>query len=366
MENMPTGWIETTLGEVCEIKYGKDHKKLDTGEIPLYGSGGVMRYVNQSIHTQESVLIPRKGTLSNLFYIKEPFWTVDTLFWTDINVNIINPAFLYYSLKCKNLLSLNVGTAVPSLTTEVLNNIIISLPPLAEQERIAKILSSLDDKIELNNKINKNLEEQAQAIYYNIFNDLDLPIVPISKIIDIRDGTHESPKFVEVGHPLVTSKNLLPFGIDIINTKKISINSFQKINERSKVDTGDILLSMIGTTGLVSLIIEKNIIFAIKNVGLFKTSKNTTLRYYIYAYLQSAVTQQLIDMKLAGSTQKYISLGELRKLPIKLPQTSFLEKYNIIVSPIYNLIIKNTIENQTLATLRDILLPKLMSGDIRV
>lgn len=151
-------WQTVKLGDVCTLKYGKDHKKLNDGNIPVYGSGGIMRYVNQSIHNKDSVLIPRKGTLNNLFLVTVPFWTVDTIFWTDINESKITAKFLFYNLKTKNLAELNVGTAVPSLTTVILNDVEISLPLLETQKKIAGVLSSLDDKIELNNKINQNLE----------------------------------------------------------------------------------------------------------------------------------------------------------------------------------------------------------------
>ena len=145
------------LVSVCEIKYGKDHKKLADGHVPAYGSGGLMRYVDKSIHNKKSVLIPRKGTLNNLFLVDPPFWTVDTLFWTDIDTNRIIPDFLYYQLCTMDLASRNVGTAVPSLTTALLNDLDIQLPSMEIQERIVAILSAIDNKIKLNNKINDNL-----------------------------------------------------------------------------------------------------------------------------------------------------------------------------------------------------------------
>ena len=79
---IPEGWEVKKLGEIVEIKYGKDHKNLESGEIPVYGSGGIMRYANKSLYEMESVLIPRKGTLGNLFYLNKPFWCVDTMFYT--------------------------------------------------------------------------------------------------------------------------------------------------------------------------------------------------------------------------------------------------------------------------------------------
>ena len=105
------------LSDLCVIKYGKDHKRLNKGPIPVYGSGGVIRYVDRALSDKPSVLIPRKGTLSNLFYIDKPFWTVDTLFWTEIDSSKVIPKYLYYLLSIRNLASLNVGTAVPTFNS---------------------------------------------------------------------------------------------------------------------------------------------------------------------------------------------------------------------------------------------------------
>lgn len=138
------------LGDVCTIRYGKDHKPLANGSIPVYGSGGLMRYVDKKLSDGPSVLIPRKGTLRNLFYVDGPFWTVDTLFWTQIDESRVVPSFLFYQLKGMDLASLNVGTAVPSLTTDVLNEVQIDLPPLEKQRKVVELLESLDSKIKTN------------------------------------------------------------------------------------------------------------------------------------------------------------------------------------------------------------------------
>ena len=91
---IPEGWKVGQLDELVEIKYGKDHKKLLPGNIPVYGSGGIMRHVNMPIYEKESVLIPRKGSLNNVLYVNHPFWTVDTLFYTHSFHNCL-PKFLY-------------------------------------------------------------------------------------------------------------------------------------------------------------------------------------------------------------------------------------------------------------------------------
>lgn len=124
---IPKGWRVGTLGDLIEIKYGKDHKKLDNGVVPVYGSGGLMRYVEKSLYSGESVLIPRKGTLNNVMYVNEAFWTVDTMFYSTPKVeNIMLFVFIY--LSNRDLASLNAGSAVPSMTTEILNNMKVVVP----------------------------------------------------------------------------------------------------------------------------------------------------------------------------------------------------------------------------------------------
>ncbi len=277
--------------------------------------------------------------------------------------------FLYYLLKYKknDIENMGSGTTFKEISGNTMKSIEAYVPiEKTEQIAIAKILSSLDDKIELNNRINDNLQQQAQLLYEDFVTTIDEIPITISKVIDVRDGTHDSPKPLEEGYPLVTSKHLLPFGVDVISPNKISKSDYNKINERSKVDTNDILLSMIGTVGLVSLIIENEINFAIKNVGLFKTSKCPQYTYYLLCYLKSKEMVQHIEKCLAGSTQKYISLTELRKMPIIFPNVTDINKFNDLVTPLFRLIIENVKENKVLIAIRNSLLPKFMSGELDV
>ena len=124
---IPEGWKVGQLDELVEIKYGKDHKKLLPGNIPVYGSGGIMRHVNMPIYEKESVLIPRKGSLNNVLYVNHPFWTVDTMFYTRMKINGI-AKFIYLFISPIDLLSMNNGSAVPSMTTEILSKIRLVIP----------------------------------------------------------------------------------------------------------------------------------------------------------------------------------------------------------------------------------------------
>lgn len=142
-------WEEGKLSDLVEVKYGKDHKKLLDGNIPVYGSGGLMRYAEKSLYDKESVLIPRKGTLNNVIYQNEPFWTVDTMFYTAMKIP--NAAkFVFYFLKNQDLAAMNVGSAVPSMTTEILNNMPLDIPPTEVLEKFEGALAPLYAKTKSN------------------------------------------------------------------------------------------------------------------------------------------------------------------------------------------------------------------------
>lgn len=132
------------MGELVRIKNGKDHKPLADGDIPVYGSGGIMRYVDTQAATGPSILIPRKGSLGNLFYVEGPFWNVDTIFSTEIDTSLLEPKFLFHQLLTMKLGEMNQAGGVPSQTQAVLNRLPIAVPALDEQQRIVAILDKFD------------------------------------------------------------------------------------------------------------------------------------------------------------------------------------------------------------------------------
>lgn len=125
--NDNNAWHIGTLNELLSVKYGKDHKHLADGEIPLYGSGGIMRFVTKALYNKTSVLIPRKGTLSNVMYVDEPFWSVDTMFYTEISKPFA-AKFIYYFVKGKDLAGMDTGSAVPSMSSEIIHSMELAIP----------------------------------------------------------------------------------------------------------------------------------------------------------------------------------------------------------------------------------------------
>lgn len=157
-ENLPEGWRMGTLGEVCEIKYGKAHEGIHDGLIPIYGSGGIMRFGNKSLYTNESVLIPRKGSLNNIFFVDNPFWTVDTMFYTEMKLSCV-AKYVYFNLKQYDFLSMDAGSAVPSMTTSVLNQIELIIPTLDTLEQFDNQVSTFFSKNKIKKQENEKLTE---------------------------------------------------------------------------------------------------------------------------------------------------------------------------------------------------------------
>ena len=165
LEQLNIGGAKKKLIDVAKIKNGKDWKHLGEGDIPIYGSGGIMGYVDTYSYDKPTVLIPRKGTITNIFYLEEPFWNVDTIYYTEIDTTQILPKYFYHFMKTVDLTKLDTGSGRPSLTQAILNEIPIFVPSIKEQQRIVSIL----DKFEtLTNSITEGLPlaiEQSQKRY---------------------------------------------------------------------------------------------------------------------------------------------------------------------------------------------------------
>ena len=165
LEQLNSGGGKKKLIDVVKIKNGKDWKHLGEGNIPIYGSGGIMGYVDTYSYDKPTVLIPRKGTITNIFYLEEPFWNVDTIYYTEIDTTQILPKYFFHFMKTVDLTKLDTGSGRPSLTQAILNEIPIFVPSIKEQQRIVSIL----DKFEtLTNSITEGLPlaiEQSQKRY---------------------------------------------------------------------------------------------------------------------------------------------------------------------------------------------------------
>lgn len=372
-------WKEDVLGNVLEVKYGKDHKKLADGQYPVYGSGGLMRYVDSKLYDGPSILIPRKGTLNNIMFVESPFWTVDTMFWSIINTDKVDPKFLFYSICKRDFASMNVGSAVPSMTVNILNDIQISYPKnIADQRRIASILSSLDRKIELNNKINADLEEMAQAIFKNWFVDFEpfkdgkfvdseLGMIPegwkvgrLTEIASYMNGLAMQkfpPENNEDSLPVLKIKELGQ-GFCGTDSDRCSCN----IKDECKIHNGDVIFSWSGTL-LVDVWCGGDCGL---NQHLFKVTSKDYPKWFYYYWTKHHLQEFIHIAKDKAVTMGHIKRGHLEEAMVAIPDNDSMERAHELFEPILSKMISLRLENSRLSLLRDTLLPRLMSGELEV
>ena len=169
VDGVPEGWHIGLLSELISVNYGKDHKKVpNTGDIPVYGSGGIMRKCNKSLYSGESVLIPRKGSLNNIMYVNESFWTVDTMFFT-IPQKAHSAIFTYFFVSGIDMYSFNIGAAVPSMTVKILDNLSLVIPDSSFFEKFDMFVQPYFKKIKLLRKENHSLTTCRNNLLNHLF-----------------------------------------------------------------------------------------------------------------------------------------------------------------------------------------------------
>jgi type I restriction enzyme, S subunit len=415
-----SNWEIIPIGQLCHAIYDGPHatpKKVESGPIFLGISNlsngridlSITEHLSESDFVRwtkrvtpkeddivfsyetrlgEAALVPRgiKCCLGRRMALMRP------------DLSKVDPQFLLYAYLSPNfqgtIQSRTIyGSTVNRIALTEFPSYPIKIPPLSIQKEISSLLGNLDRKIENLRKQNETLERIAQTLFKYWFVDFEFPNddgkpykssggemvrselgeIPVGwrfekmeDIIEVRDGTHESPKQKEQGFYLITSKHLKKEGIDFESAYLISESDYMEVNKRSKVDSYDILLSMIGTVGLLYFVLDQDINFAIKNIGLFKASRNLDYAEYIFLFLSSDYGKTYFRTRLAGTTQSYLTLSSLREMPLIIPDKITLLGFKKMAKSLFRKSHANNQQIQTLTKTRDALLPKLMSGQLRL
>ena len=159
IDGVPEGWKKVFVTDLLDIKYGRDHKKLEDGNVPVYGSSGIMRYANRKLYSGESVLIPRKGSLNNISYVDGDFWAIDTMFYSIPKMKTI-AKYAYLFLSSLDMSSYNIGAAVPSMTVNILARISMLLPTEMVLRNFANAIEPLFERMK---RLNKQCRIAAEA-----------------------------------------------------------------------------------------------------------------------------------------------------------------------------------------------------------
>lgn len=342
---LPKGWEEKTLGEVCEIVAGQSPESSFYNQekrgVPFYQGKKEFssKYINPAITWTNKIT---KIALANdiLMSVRAPVGPVN--YATEKccigrGLAAIRPKkdletdFVFYFLQSiEKEIAGHDGTVFNSISRKEIEKISIPVPSLPEQKRIVEKLDKIFadiDKAKENTQKNLANAKEVFAVRLNCI--LENPKKTweqrtFAEICDVRDGTHDSPKYLKEGYSLLTSKNLKNGELVFDKIKYISREDYEHINERSKVDIGDVLFAMIGTIGNPVVVTEEPN-YAIKNMALFKYSKQLN-PFFLKYLLESNLILNKMQKEANGTTQKFVSLGYLRKFPILLPPTEEQEQ----------------------------------------
>lgn len=385
-----TDWIKCKLGDILTLQRGHDlsYKEMKNGHIPVVGSNGIIGYHDIPTTKKPCVTIGRSGNIGHAYYYDCDCWAHNTVLYVKDFKNTY-PKYAYYLLKSMDFSQYNVGSAVPTLNRNHIHPIEILYPPLPVQKKIAAILSSLDDKIEINTRMNKVLEETARTLFHRWFVEFEFPndegkpykssggrmiasemgeipegwrVGTVGDVVQIFGGSTPNTKnldYWENGeHPFCTPKDLSTLSTSILldTERHITDKGVQTISSK-QLPPGTLLLSSRAPVGYLAI----SAVPISVNQGFIAMVCNETIsNVYVLQWIQENMDE--IKGRANGSTFLEISKRNFRGIPFLIPAEPVLSSYNRSVKPLYDFVENIVKENVRLRTLRDELLSKLMAS----
>lgn len=361
-------WQNTTLGDVITLHYGKALKAQNriVGNIPVYSSAGITGYHNEPLVMSKGIIIGRKGTVGKVYYSPEPFFCIDTAYYILPNETKYDFIWLYYQLGTIGLEELNEDSAVPGLNRTTAYSQDILIPSIAEQKAIASVLSSLDNKIDLLHRQNKTLESMAETLFRQWF----------------VEDSNDSYKEVEL-HEIIefNPKRVLPKGSKAmylemagLNTNTFAASGYYERDFTSgqKFIKQDTLLARItpclenGKAGYVHFLSPEQVGWGSTEFIVLRP-KPKFHPLFSYILCRNNEFKEYAESCMEGSSgRQRVNVSHLSMYTLTLPHDDVITQFNEILASIEPKLISNALQIQTLENLRDTLLPKLMSGEVRV
>jgi type I restriction enzyme S subunit len=383
-----SGFANKKLSDIIELKYGKGLPKRSRipGHFPVYGSGGVVDFHNEALVSGPGIIVGRKGSIGTVFYEKNDFYPIDTVFYVAPKFEDLDLYYLSKLLDQVGFQSLNSDAAVPGLNREVALRQQVKIPPLLTQRKIAGILSAYDDLIENNLRRIKILEEMVQTLYREWFVKFRFPghqkvkmvhspigqmpegweIRQIGEVIETLGGgtpSTKEPSYWEGGDiDWYSPSDLTASGSMFItgSSKKITQLGLDKSSAKL-FPAYSLMMTSRATIGVVSINTQK----ACTNQGFITCVPSDRLSvFHLYFWIEES--REKIISVASGATFKEISRGEFRELPIVVPPPFIENTFTETVEPMCRLIENLIKKNHNLVVTRDLLLPKLISGKLDV
>ena len=356
-------WQETTLGELITLQRGHDLAKTEMkeGRIPVAGSNGIIGYHNKATTKALGITIGRSGNIGNAYLYKNDFWAHNTtLYVKDFKGN--DEVFVYYLLKSIDFDGFNVGSAVPTLNRNHIHPMVIQKPDVNEQKTIASVLSSLDDKIDLLHRQNTTLERMAETLFRQWFIEEaqeDWEEKPLSGIANFLNGL-ACQKF-----PPTDALNKLP----VLKIKELSSGISENsdwatstVKPEYIIENGDVIFAWSASLMVKVWDGEKSVL----NQHLFKVTSQKYPKWFYLQWCKYHLDEFIAISSSHATTMGHIKRGDLDGAIVKVPSSTELEEMSKILSPLLEKQITNSKQLKQLVKLRDTLLPKLMSGEVRI
>jgi type I restriction enzyme S subunit len=331
---MKQGWKLITLGDACEkgsSNVSQNQLNDDAGDYPIYGASGFIKNVSFYHNEKPYLSIVKDGSGVGRVTRMDAYTSVIGTLQYILPKEGIDLNYLYYSLISVDFKKYAAGAAIPHIYFKDYKNEPFLWMPLPEQQRIVAILDeafAAIAKAKANAEQNlKNAKELFESYLQGVFENGNWEEKKLNEITEVKDGTHESPKYIKEGIPFVTQKNIRQDGLSFSDTRFITEADHEKFYKRSNVTFGDILISMIGANRGMAAIVDDERIFSIKNVGLIKESKNIN-KYFLLYYLKSSLAMKYVLYMSNGGAQEFVGLTALRSFPIPYPS---LKDQQIIV-----------------------------------
>lgn len=365
------------LGDAIELAYGKGlpQRSRVPGEFPVFGSNGQVDTHSQALVEGPGIIVGRKGSVGEVIWSKHDFWPIDTTYYVKLKNNGDSLRYWYYVLRTLGLNKLNSHSAIPGLSRDVVYAQLVPIRSPLEQKKIADILGSLDEKIELNRRMNETLEQIGQALFRHYFIDnpdsVSWDIIKVGDVLsDLQSGSRPKGGALEEGVPSIGAENINGLGkYDYSKEKFISSEFFNNL-KRGVVKKEDVLLykdgAYVGKKALFMDDFPHKKCAINEHVFILRTNKRINSQFYLYFWLdQSSITKKIVDSGVKAA-QPGINQSNVNNLPILLPPERLVSEFDDAIKPLMKRIFANAIENNKLASIRDSLLPKIISGEIGV
>ena len=402
---MSSEWRDTTWGQLGTLEYGKairDYQNA-TGAFPVYGTNGPIGWHDKPLCHSAGVVIGRKGAYRGIHYSSTPFFVIDTAFYLKPK-EALNTKWAYYCLLTYDINGMDSGSAIPSTSRDEFYKLPVRVPDVEEQQQIAKTLSLFDDRIALLRETNATLEAIAQALFKSWFVDFDpvrakmegrapegmdeataalfpdsfeeseLGLVPkgwrvgtLADVASYQNGyAFKTKDWSGVGHPVIKIGNVKPGIIETTGASYVLPETIVGL-DRFRLQRGDLLVGMTGYVGETGLVPEiEPAAYLNQRVGKISTENGISDLGFVYCIVRNPAYKTHAESKSHGSAQANVSGTDLMSYPTVLPSAVVLDVFNQILAVfIWQILVKYE-ESQTLAALRDTLLPRLISGQLRL